>query len=90
MKNLTILIKGGGEMASGVSYRLSRCHFRVVMTEIQQPQAVRREVSLLRSWSKKQVNSHPFSTEKPRVIEISFLTINRDSQSRSMDKVLSI
>jgi len=45
IKNIIVLIKGGGEMASGVAHRLSRCHFRVCMTEIPKPQAVRREVS---------------------------------------------
>lgn len=42
---LEVLIKGAGEQASGVAHRLSQCHFRVVMTEIPQPQAVRREVA---------------------------------------------
>jgi len=45
MENLTVLIKGGGEMASGVAHRLSRGHFGICMTEISKPQAVRREVS---------------------------------------------
>jgi len=45
IENIIMLIKGGGEMASGVAHRLSRCHFRVCMTEIPKPQAVRREVS---------------------------------------------
>ena len=44
-ENLIVLIKGGGEMATGIAHRLSRCHFRVCMTEIPHPQAVRREVS---------------------------------------------
>jgi xanthine dehydrogenase accessory factor len=44
-QGLIVLIKGGGEMASGIAHRLSRCHFKVCMTEISQPQAVRREVS---------------------------------------------
>ena len=44
--HLTILVKGGGEMASGVAFRLARSLFRkICMTEISQPQAVRREVS---------------------------------------------
>lgn len=42
---LKVLIKGAGELASGVAHRLSRCHFRVLMTEIPQPQAVRRGVA---------------------------------------------
>ncbi|MBW2000825.1 MAG: EF2563 family selenium-dependent molybdenum hydroxylase system protein [Deltaproteobacteria bacterium] len=48
MKNLTelvVLIKGAGELASGVAHRLYSCHFRLCLTEIDQPQAVRREVS---------------------------------------------
>ena len=32
-------------MASGVAYRLYQCGFRIVLTEIEQPQAVRRTVS---------------------------------------------
>lgn len=40
-----VLIRGGGEMATGVAHRLARCHFRVCLTEVAQPQAVRRAVS---------------------------------------------
>ena len=44
--NLTVLIKGAGEMASGVAFRLSKSNFKkICMTETSQPQAVRREVS---------------------------------------------
>jgi xanthine dehydrogenase accessory factor len=45
LKNLRVMIKGGGEMASGVAHRLFRSHLKVVMTEIAQPMCVRREVS---------------------------------------------
>ena len=45
IENIIVLIKGGGEMATGVAHRLNRCHFKVCMTEISHPQAVRREVS---------------------------------------------
>lgn len=44
-KNLVVLIKGGGEVASGVAHRLFHAHFWVCLTEISHPQAVRREVS---------------------------------------------
>lgn len=43
--NITVLIKGAGEMASGVAVRLKNSHFKVCMTEADSPQAVRREVS---------------------------------------------
>jgi xanthine dehydrogenase accessory factor len=45
LRDLIILIKGAGEMASGVAQRLVRSGFRVCMTEIPEPLAVRRAVS---------------------------------------------
>jgi xanthine dehydrogenase accessory factor len=40
-----ILVKGAGELATGIAWRLMRCGFPVVMTEVAQPLAVRRLVS---------------------------------------------
>lgn len=40
-----VVIKGAGDLASGVAFRLVRCGFPVVMTELAQPLAVRRAVS---------------------------------------------
>ncbi|HYF90686.1 MAG TPA: selenium-dependent molybdenum cofactor biosynthesis protein YqeB [Symbiobacteriaceae bacterium] len=40
-----ILIKGAGELASGIGWRLVRCGWPVVMTEVPQPLAVRRTVA---------------------------------------------
>lgn len=40
-----VLIKGAGDLASGVALRLHRSGFHVVMTELTQPLAVRRAVS---------------------------------------------
>ena len=45
ISDLVILIRGGGEMATGVAHRLASCHFKVCMTETPNPQAVRREVA---------------------------------------------
>ena len=42
---LMVLVKGGGEMATGVAHRLARSGFRLCLTEIGAPQAVRRGVS---------------------------------------------
>ncbi len=39
-----VLIKGAGDLGSGVAYRLWRCGFPVVMTELAQPLCVRRAV----------------------------------------------
>ena len=40
-----VLIRGAGDLASGVAWRLHRCGFPVVMTEIERPLVVRRTVS---------------------------------------------
>jgi xanthine dehydrogenase accessory factor len=45
LKELVILVRGGGEIATAVAHRLASCHFRVCMTETSNPQAVRREVT---------------------------------------------
>ena len=45
LNDLVILVKGAGEMATGVAHRLASCHFKVCMTEISNPQSVRREVA---------------------------------------------
>ncbi len=40
-----IVIRGGGEMGSGVAWRLRRCGFNVIIAETDQPAAVRRWVA---------------------------------------------
>jgi xanthine dehydrogenase accessory factor len=45
LSDIVVLIRGGGEMASGVAWRLYQCGFRIILTEKSQPMAVRRKVS---------------------------------------------
>ena len=45
LANLVVLIRGGGEVASGVAHKLTRARFRVCMTETSQPLAVSRGVA---------------------------------------------
>jgi xanthine dehydrogenase accessory factor len=45
MSRLRVLIRGAGEMASGVAVRLFRSNFRVALTEIPAPLCIRRRVS---------------------------------------------
>ena len=42
---MLVLIKGAGDLASGVACRLYRSGFSVVMTDLPQPTAIRRTVS---------------------------------------------
>ena len=45
-KHLLVLIKGAGDLGTGVAYRLHRAGFRLVVTELPQPTVIRRAVSL--------------------------------------------
>ena len=40
-----ILIRGGGDLASGIAVRLFRCGLKIAITELRQPLAIRRTVS---------------------------------------------
>jgi xanthine dehydrogenase accessory factor len=44
-QNTIVLIKGGGDLGSGVAMRMHRVGFSVVVTEIERPMMVRRSVS---------------------------------------------
>jgi xanthine dehydrogenase accessory factor len=44
-KHILVVIKGAGDLASGVAFRLKRCGFPLVMTELPAPLLVRRAVS---------------------------------------------
>jgi len=45
LTELVVLIKGGGEVASGVAHRLFGAHFKVCLTETPHPEAVSRGVA---------------------------------------------
>jgi len=45
LPRLVVLIRGGGEVASGVAHKLARAHFQVCMTETSHPLAVSRGVA---------------------------------------------
>ena len=45
LKDLLVIIRGAGEMASGLAWRLHMAHIRLLMTEQEGPLAVRRKVS---------------------------------------------
>jgi xanthine dehydrogenase accessory factor len=43
--DLRVVVKGGGDLGTGVAWRLQRCGFNVLITEVAQPTAIRRTVS---------------------------------------------
>lgn len=40
-----VVIKGGGDLATGIAHRLFQCNFRILITELAQPTVVRRTVA---------------------------------------------
>ena len=48
-----VVIKGAGDLATGVALRLHRANFAVIMTEIENPTAIRRTVSISRAIKEK-------------------------------------
>jgi xanthine dehydrogenase accessory factor len=44
-RDIKVLIRGGGEMASGIAHRLHHCGMKVLITEVGAPTAVRRTVA---------------------------------------------
>ncbi len=53
---MIVLIRGGGDLASGVALRLYRCGFKVAVSELEQPLAVRRLVSFAEAVYSGEVN----------------------------------
>lgn len=45
MKSLNVVVKGGGDLGTGVAWRLHRCGFRVLVTETARPTVIRRAVA---------------------------------------------
>lgn len=43
--DITVIIKGGGDIASGIAYRLFQSNFKVVILELEKPKLIRRKVS---------------------------------------------
>lgn len=43
--SLHVVVKGGGDLGTGVAWRLHRCGFRVLVTETAQPTVIRRAVA---------------------------------------------
>ena len=44
LKNV-VIVRGGGDLASGTIHRLYRCGYRVLVLECEKPTAIRRMVS---------------------------------------------
>jgi xanthine dehydrogenase accessory factor len=61
---MIVLVRGGGDLASGVALRLHRAGLRVVVTELPQPLAVRRLVSFAEAVNRSEISIEGISARK--------------------------
>ena len=52
--NEKVIVKGAGDLATAIGHKLFRCGFSVIMTEVPQPNCVRRQVSFANAVYEKQ------------------------------------
>ena len=48
---MRVLIRGAGDIATGIALRLYRSHMQVVMTDLPAPTAIRRTASSTSCWT---------------------------------------
>ena len=78
-KNNLVLIRGGGDLATGVALRLHRSGIKVVISELAQPLAVRRTVSFSEAVYE---GSHTVEGVTARLIEASQLAAQPERRRR--------
>lgn len=59
-----VIIRGGGDLASGTIHRLYRCGYRLLVLECEKPTAIRRMVSFARLFMTGSLLWKEFSAEK--------------------------
>ena len=53
--NELIVVRGGGDIATGTIHRLVRCGYKVIVTEVENPSAIRRKVAFCEAVFDKEV-----------------------------------
>ena len=81
-KNSLVLLRGGGDLATGVALRLHRAGVKVVITELAQPLAVRRTVSFAEAVYE---GSHTVEGVKAKLIEANQLSAHPEQRRRGND-----
>jgi xanthine dehydrogenase accessory factor len=64
-----VVIRGGGDLASGAAHTLARTGFAVVVLELAQPQAIRRTVSFARAVAEKRVTIDALEPVSGRLVD---------------------
>jgi xanthine dehydrogenase accessory factor len=89
-----ILIKGAGDLATGVAHRLKKCGFNIVMTEIPEPTTVRRTVAFSQAVYDKEVEVEGIKSvlamrkqDIYKIIEDGNIAIVVDEEAKIIDEI---
>ena len=85
MKDL-VIVRGGGDIATGTIYKLFKCGFKVLILEIEKPSAIRRNVAFCEAIydTQKQVEdvtcylAHDYDEAKQFLMENKGIVLTRD------------
>ncbi len=87
---MLILIRGAGDLASGIALRLHHCGFSVVMTEIAQPTTIRRTVAFSDAVTRGEARVEDVTakraldeTDARRLLDLGFLPVLVDPEANS-------
>ncbi|MCC3866841.1 selenium-dependent molybdenum cofactor biosynthesis protein YqeB [Terrisporobacter mayombei] len=78
MKKDIIVIRGGGDIATGTIYKLHRCGFKVVILEIENPSAIRRSVCFSEAVYENKIVVENVVCEKANNIEEVYSILDRN------------
>ena len=69
INNELVIVRGAGDLATGVVYSLYKAHFKVIILETQHPSAIRRKVALSEAVydgkTKVDINGNPIQGQRP-------------------------
>ncbi len=85
-----VLIKGAGDLASGVACTLHRAGYRVILTEIEQPTCVRRKVSFAEAVYNKQITIEGVTGQKANAWENAQKVLNSGQVAVIVDPLQKI
>ena len=87
---MLVVIKGAGDLATGVAHRLKRCGFDIVMTEIEEPTTVRRTVAFSQAVYDKVVEVEGIKAKLVKNTNEVYENIKKDNISVIIDKEADI
>jgi len=90
----TVVVRGGGDIASGTIYRLHRCGFRVLVLELPQPLVVRRRVAFAQAVVDGEITVESVTAirihqpeEAPGIWKQGSIPVLVDPEARSIDTI---